>query len=84
MLCLLGLRVLEVVRLVVADMGVGLLPVAIIANVINIMMLTLECSSCEMGRARSLSISAVSFASYLLDAAKMKHEAYRDGIPRAL
>ncbi|KAL5499166.1 hypothetical protein ACEPAH_1684 [Sanghuangporus vaninii] len=57
-LCLLGLRILEVVRLVLADMGVGLLPVGIIANVLNIMMLIFECSICGMGRMRSLSISA--------------------------
>ncbi|KAL5522569.1 hypothetical protein ACEPAG_8586 [Sanghuangporus baumii] len=57
-LCLLGLRILEVVRLVLADMGVGLLPVGIIANVLIIMMLMFECLSCGMGRLRSRSISA--------------------------
>ena len=59
MVCLLGLRILEIVRLVVAEMGVGLLPVTIIVNVINVVMLAFECSICGMGRMRNRAVSAV-------------------------
>ncbi|EJC97765.1 uncharacterized protein FOMMEDRAFT_24218 [Fomitiporia mediterranea MF3/22] len=56
--CLFALRVLEVVRLVLAHMGVALLPVGIVASVATIFMLAFGNLGCGMGRTRSLTVSA--------------------------
>ena len=53
------MRILEVVRLAVANMGVGLLPVGIIANVFVILMLCIPGLGLSMGIERGVEVSVV-------------------------
>lgn len=61
--CLLGLRILELARLVAAKMGLGLLPVNVIANIVVIAILLcptrFACLSLRMGRRRELGLALV-------------------------
>jgi len=55
--CSFGMRVLEIVRLALADMGVGLLPVGVIANMVVLLMLTFGGMGFGMGRVRNMHVS---------------------------
>jgi len=55
--CLLAMRILEVARLIAASMGVGLLPLGLIANVVVIVMLCLPGLGLSMGTARGIEVS---------------------------
>ncbi|KAI5122237.1 hypothetical protein M0805_007103 [Coniferiporia weirii] len=73
--CLLGLRVLELARLIAAHMGIGLLPVGIAANVLVLVVLSFAWRGLSVGRARcmSASLSLVLYWAFstVLEAAKV-------------
>ncbi|THG98982.1 hypothetical protein EW145_g7341 [Phellinidium pouzarii] len=56
-LCLFGLRILEISRLIAAGMGVALLPFGLIAIALVVIMLTYGGIGLGMGRARGMEIS---------------------------
>ena len=57
------MRILEIARLIAASMGVGLLPVGIIANLFIIAMLCFSGLNLGMGISRDFVSSFVSFTS---------------------
>ena len=66
--CLLGLRILEIARLIAAKMGLGLLPVNVVANLLVIAILLFPAqhaclASLRMGRQRELGLALVRLAS---------------------
>lgn len=61
--CLLGMRILEVARLIAANMGVGLLPLGLISSIVVLVMLCLPGLGLGMGTARGTEVSFVREAS---------------------
>lgn len=65
MVCLLAMRVLEVARLIAASMGVGLLPLGLIANIVVLVMLCLPGLGLSMGTARGIEVAIVRCISFI-------------------